>query len=232
MCGRFTLGKKPRELQQDFPRYPLSFPLAPRYNIAPTQPVFAWLADPEIRPELFTWGLVPHWARDPGIGVKCINARAETLPEKPAFQKSLRRKRCLIPADGWYEWRTSRNAPRQPMYFHRHDHRTFAFAGLWDEWHDPSGGLILSCTIITTRPNALARKIHPRMPAILRNEDHAAWLSPLETDPRRLRQMLEPVASDDFAVHPVSTAVNRTANDTPALIHPLSKPPPVQQELF
>lgn len=234
MCGRFTLAKTPKQIREDFPELPAPARLAPRYNIAPTQAVCAWMADPAPRMEIFSWGLIPHWARDPSIGAKLINARAETLLEKPSFKQAFRRKRCLIPADGWYEWQTAPNKKKQPMYFHRSDGRCFAFAGLWDEWHDKSGGMILSCTVITTRPNALTRRIHPRMPAILREEDHSAWLKSEENDLSLLSRMLEPVAADGFTVHPVSPAVNRATAEGPDLVLPVTLPPagPIQTELF
>lgn len=231
MCGRFTLAKDARQLKKTFKDLPVDPRIRPRYNIAPTQPVSAWIADPPPRLEVFSWGLVPPWARDPGFGAKCVNARAETLSEKASFKTPYRRKRCLVPADGWYEWKTERGR-KQPYRFHRRDDAAFVFAGLWEEWHDKQGGMILSCAIITTRPNRLARKIHPRMPAVLRDEDIGPWLDP-NTRLRDLDRMLEPISADDFTVDPVSPAVNKATAEGPELIEPRAAPDqPTQGELF
>ena len=234
MCGRFTLSRDAAGLKEAFPLLPVLQRLQARYNVAPSQPVPAWLMDPTPRMELFSWGLVPHWAKSPDIGNRLINARAETLLEKPSFRGSFRRKRCAVPADGWYEWQSRPGKAKQPMWFHRRDRGPFAFAGLWDEWHDKEGGMILSCVIITTRPNELARRIHPRMPAVLREDDVMAWLDPNTQDTGELLRMLEPVASDEFAVHPVSSAVNRAGVEGADLIGKVEpRPdPPAQPDLF
>ena len=150
MCGRFTLARSAAELQEQFPELPVEPRLAPRYNIAPSQPVVAWVRDPGPRMEVFSWGLVPSWARNPTS--RYLLARAETLADKAAFKSAYRRKRCLIPADGWYEWKSGSGPPPHPVRFRRKDNRAFAFAGLWEEWHDKEGGIILSCAIITTQP--------------------------------------------------------------------------------
>jgi putative SOS response-associated peptidase YedK len=229
MCGRYTLAKKPEVLRKTFADLPVDPRIQARYNISPTQPVTAWISDPVPRMDIFSWGLIPPWAKDPAFGSKCINARSETLLEKPTFKTPFRRKRCLIPADGWYEWKKLPGNQKQPMYFHRRDHEAFAFAGLWEEWHDKEGGMILSCTIITTRPNALARKIHPRMPAILREEDHIEWLNPTAKI-QDLQRMLEPIASDEFTVIPVSPKVNRAGIEGPELIEAYAIPSQTRQE--
>jgi len=231
MPGRFTLAKDADQLKSSFPDFPVDARLTPRFNIAPTQPVTAWVADPAVRMEIFTWGLIPPWEKDPGAGVKRINARAETLSERAGFKVAYRRKRCLIPVDGWYEWKTTPSG-KHPYRFRRRDGAAFAFAGLWEEWHDKEGGMILSCAVITTRPNALVRKFHARMPAVLREEDHAAWLNPT-TLFKDLDRMLEPIPSDEFTVDPVSPEVNRAGVDHPGLILPWSSPEqPRQTELF
>jgi len=230
MCGRFTLAKDANELKRTFPGMPVDTRMRPRYNIAPTQPVSAWLADPSLRLEVFTWGLVPPWAKDPGFGAKCINARAETLSEKASFKTAYRRKRCLIPADGWYEWKSA-GGKKWPVRFRRVDHGAFLFAGLWGEWHDRDGGMILSCAIITTRANSLVRRVHHRMPAVLREEDISAWMDP-ESRLIDLDRMLEPVSSDEFAADQISPEVNRTCAEGEHLIKPWTPPPqPVQGEL-
>ncbi|MGA0334301.1 MAG: SOS response-associated peptidase, partial [Kiritimatiellia bacterium] len=140
MCGRFTLTRKAKELEEDFSGFPVDPRMEPRYNISPTQPVSAWVADPGLRLEILNWGLIPPWAKDPSFGAKCINARAETLSEKPSFKTSFLRKRCLIPADGWYEWVRKSGGRKLPVRFRRRDERAFGFAGLWEEWHDGEGG--------------------------------------------------------------------------------------------
>jgi putative SOS response-associated peptidase YedK len=232
MCGRFTLAKDAKQLKKKFKGFPVDARMRPRYNISPSQPVSGWVADPSPRLEIFSWGLIPPWAKDPSFGSKCINARAETLKEKATFKVPYRRKRCLIPADGWYEWKRGRTSPKQPVRFRRKDDQPFAFAGLWEEWHDRDGGMILSCTIITTRPNSLARRIHPRMPAVLREEEWLKWLSPLSLLPD-LDRMLEPIAADDYTYDFVSPAVNRAGIESPDLILPWHPPPQGRQgELF
>jgi len=232
MCGRFTLAKDAKKLKQDFPDYPVDPRMEPRYNISPTQPVSGWISDPAPRLEVFSWGLIPPWAKDPAFGAKCINARAETLTQKPSFKTPYRRKRCLIPADGWIEWKRGTSNPKLPVRFRRKDDHCFAFAGLWEEWHDREGGMILSCTIITTRPNGLTRKIHSRMPALLRQEDWQPWLDTQSTL-KELDRMLEPVAADEYTYDEISPQVNRTGVESPDLIKPWQAPPkPAQGELF
>ncbi len=231
MCGRFTLAKDAKALKDCFPDLPVDARMRARYNIAPTQPVSAWLADPEMRMEIFSWGLVPPWANDPAFGAKCINARSETLKQKASFKVSYRRKRCLIPADGWYEWKREAGERKLPVRFRRKDKGAFGFAGLWEEWHDKVGGMILSCAVITTRANALVRRVHPRMPAVVREEDVHAWLHP-ETREADLDRMLEPLAADDFTFDRVPPAVNRAGEEGAHLIEPWHPPPrPVQSDL-
>ncbi|NEN93744.1 MAG: SOS response-associated peptidase [Okeania sp. SIO3H1] len=231
MCGRFTLAKEAKVLRKTFADFPVDPRIQARYNITPGQPVTGWVSDPSLRMELFTWGLIPPWAKDPAFGMNCINARAETVQEKASFKIPFRRKRCMIPADGWYEWKVGPQG-KQPYYFRHRDETAFAFAGLWEEWHDREGGLVISCAVITTRPNRLARTIHPRMPAVLREEDWQAWLEP-HASLQDLKRMLEPVASDPFLVQAVSPNVNRASEEGPELIEPYVAPQqPCQQELF
>ncbi|WFB36003.1 SOS response-associated peptidase [Kiritimatiellota bacterium B12222] len=232
MCGRFSLAKKAKKLKKDFPDFPVDPRMEPRYNISPTQPVTGWVADPSPRMEIFSWGLIPPWAKDPAFGAKCINARAETLMQKPSFKTPYRRKRCLIPADGWYEWKRGTQDPKLPVRFRRRDDACFVFAGLWEEWHDKEGGMILSCSIITTRPNALTRKIHPRMPAVLRDEDWFPWLDP-NSALKDLDRMLLPVAADEFTYDEVSPEMNRSGVESPHFIEPWQESPKeTQGELF
>ena len=232
MCGRFTLAKDAKDLKETFVDFPVDSRMRPRYNIAPTQPVSAWVADPGTRLEICSWGLVPPWAKDPSFGAKCINARAETVAEKPSFKTPFRRKRCLIPADGWYEWKKTAGGGKWPHRFRRRDGAAFVFAGLWEEWHDKEGGMIVSCAILTCRANRLARTIHPRMPVVAREEDWTAWLNPL-TPVGELFRLLEPIAGDEFTVDPVSREVNRAGAEGAHLIAPVDPPSTsIQGELF
>lgn len=214
MCGRFTLIRLADFLDM-FPwiRAPDAAPPA-RYNIAPTQAVAAVanLTEPKI--DFFHFGLIPSWAKDPAIGNRMINARAETLAAKPAFKTALRRRRCLVIADGFYEWRKNADRTKTPMYIRMRDGKPFAFAGLWDFWHDAAGNQLPSCTIITTAPNPLLANIHDRMPAIVRPEDYREWLAPGEEDPAELEKLLGPYPAEEMAATPVSPAVNSPKNDT------------------
>lgn len=167
MCGRFTLRVPAAELVEIF-RLLRRPDVQPRYNIAPTQPVaVVRRIDRGRELSMLRWGLVPSWAKDPKIGARMINARAETVATKPAFRTALRRRRCLVPADGFYEWAKSAGGTKQPHYITRRDGRPFAFAGLWESWDGPDGSSIESCTIVTTEANDLVGRIHDRMPVIL-----------------------------------------------------------------
>lgn len=223
MCGRFTLTTSPEELQAafDWLKMPPK-PGEPRYNIAPTQPVAVVPNDGFNRLDYFTWGLIPSWAKDPSIGNRMINARAETLAEKPSFRNALRRRRCLILADGFFEWQAIPGEKRkQPMYITLENHRPFAFGGLWEIWKSPDGSEIYSCTIITTEPNPLMATIHNRMPLILPPESYAQWLNPNEQRPEALQTLLQPYPAHEMVAYPVSSLVNSPANDSPALVEPL-----------
>lgn len=222
MCGRFTLT----QLDPDLLSATFSLPdvpnLPPRYNIAPTQPVATVVRDAETDQNallVMHWGLIPHWAKDPTIGSRLINARAETLAEKPSFRSALRYRRCLVVADGFYEWRAQPDGPKVPMYISLHDHRPFGFAGLYERWTEPeSGETVLSCTIITTTPNALLASIHNRMPVILPPERFDAWLDPSETDGARVLPLLKPYPAEEMIAYPVSRRVNAPTVDSPDLI--------------
>jgi putative SOS response-associated peptidase YedK len=161
------------------------------------------------------WGLIPCWAKDASIGPKAINAMAETAAEKPAFRDPMRRRRCLIPADGFYEWKRTSAKSKQPYNIGLTDGGVFAFAGLWDRWKDPAGREILTCTILTTSANSLVQDVHSRMPVILRPEDYDLWLDPGVTDPAKVRDLLKPFDARLMRKYPVSSAVNRVANDGP-----------------
>jgi putative SOS response-associated peptidase YedK len=227
MCGRYTLGHSVEDVIERFAVQQLSLDMPPRYNIAPTQPVAVITQNGTRVLDGYRWGLVPSWAKDINIGNRMINARAETLAEKPVFKSALLRRRCLIPADGFYEWKregTGKGARKQPMRVHHKDNYIFAFAGLWDEWQAPDGSPIRSCAIITTAPNDLMSGIHDRMPAILRREDEEAWLRPggdSKHDLPPLLEMLRPYADGELAAHPVSTQVNSPVFDASTCIEPV-----------
>jgi putative SOS response-associated peptidase YedK len=225
MCGRFTLILDPAALREDLDlgEATATTELAPRYNIAPTQPV-AVVADAQKRAiGMFRWGLIPSWAKDPAIGNRLINARAETLQEKPSFRTAFNRRRCLILADGFYEWqRPAGKASRsQPYYFRLADGKPFAFAGLWDLWQSADGSEVPTCTIITTQANAQVGRIHDRMPVILTGERLWEWLDP-RAKPADLQAQLRPYAADLMTTYAVSPAINSPAVDTAELIEPVS----------
>lgn len=223
MCGRFTLTADPDELRQAFPWLNIAEMGPPRYNIAPSQPVAVAANDGKNRLDYFVWGLIPSWAKDPTIGSRMINARAETLAEKPSFRAAFRRRRCLIFASGFYEWQTlpGRKA-RQPMYIRMQDSRPFAFAGLWETWNAPDGSQVLSTAIITTEPNALMSTIHNRMPVILPSAVHPLWLDRGEPGLDLLQALLVPYPEAEMTAFPVSMLVNSPANDAPQCILPAS----------
>jgi putative SOS response-associated peptidase YedK len=223
MCGRFTLTADPNQIRQAFPWLNVPDGLEPRYNVAPSQPVAVVPNDGQNRLTFFNWGLIPSWAKDPEIGNRMINARAETLQEKPAFRAAFRRRRCLIIADGFYEWQAqSGRKSKIPMYIKMQSGQPFAFAGLWENWASPDGSQILSCTIITTEPNSLLQEIHNRMPVILPQEGYSLWLDPGEPDPGRLAALLKPYSPAEMTAFPVSTLVNSPANESPDLVLPVA----------
>ncbi|GAB4457470.1 MAG: SOS response-associated peptidase [Anaerolineales bacterium] len=222
MCGRFTLTVDPAQFQDAFPGFLFPAKFAPRYNIAPSQPVLAIPNDERNAADFFIWGLIPMWAKDPSIGARLINARSETLAEKPSFRGSFKHKRCLILADGFYEWKTAAGKKtKTPYYIHLTDRRPFAFAGLWDSWESPDGSSLKTCTIITTQPNELLASLHDRMPVILHPRDYAKWLDPSPQTPKSLLPLLKPYPADAMTAYPVSTLVNKPGNDSPELIVPV-----------
>lgn len=223
MCGRYTLTVGPEQLQQAYPNLSIPPEMPRRYNIAPTQPVAVIPNDGRDRLDFYIWGLIPSWAKDPSIGSRMINARAETLTEKPAFRAAFRRRRCLIPADGFYEWKPEPGGKRKtPMLIRMKSGEPFAFGGLWETWNAPDGSQVLSCTIITTEPNALMQSIHNRMPLILPPSAHAAWLQPGEASADHLLALLRPHPAEPMEAYPVSTLVNSPANDLPDCVRPVT----------
>lgn len=222
MCGRFTLITEPEKILGRFRIQQMHFDLQPRYNIAPGQMIPAIIEDRRQRKiGQLKWGLVPSWAQDEKIGYKMINARAETLTEKPAFRRLFERKRCLIPADGFYEWQ-QRKSGKQPMRIMMKSGELFAFAGLFDTWIKPDGQKVHSCTIITTKPNEVVADIHDRMPVILREEDEAMWLDREKYDAELLRSLLIPYDPEEMRAYPVPTLVGNPKNDVPDCIEEIS----------
>ena len=222
MCGRFTLTVDPGQLQDTFPWLNVPGDIPPRFNIAPSQPVAVVANDGQNHLDFFVWGLIPSWAKDPQIGNRLINARAETLAEKPAFRAAFRRRRCLVLADGFYEWRQDPGQKsKTPLFIQLKSRQPFAFAGLWEIWHAADGSEIRSCTIITTQPNEMMAPIHNRMPVILSPEAYPLWLSAEEKDSNQLTQLLVPYPADQMTAYPVSKMVNSPHNDSPEIILPV-----------
>lgn len=224
MCGRFTLIASPEEIAEAFDVTDVPQTLAPRYNIAPTQPVAAVRVNPGTgRKELahFHWGLIPFWSKDPSIGGRLINARSETAAEKPAFRAAFKYRRCIIPASGFYEWQ-KQNGSKQPLYIYHADKELLGLAGLWEHWQSPDGSEIESCTILTTGPNELMKPIHNRMPVILEPVDYETWLYEEEPHLDQLNHLLRPAPEDMLVARPVSNYVNRPQNEGPDCIAPLA----------
>jgi len=227
MCGRFTLTSNLDEVQGRFgflSEFTDSefFEHGPRYNIAPTQPVLTVTNDGQRRGEVMRWGLVPFWAKDLKVGARMINAVGETIATKPAFRAAFKKRRCLVLADGFYEWKKE-GKRRLPSYIYAKSGEPMAFAGLWETWKSPEGSVIQSCTIITTSANSLIEPLHNRMPAILSNETQALWLDPLTEDPKVLEPLLIPAPAEVLTSHPVAETVNSVKNQGQELILPLSE---------
>lgn len=216
MCGRFTLTYNIDAIAKAFHVAP-SIQTEPRYNIAPTQDIVALMHNGEDHLALLRWGLIPAWAKDESIGSNMINARAETLGEKPSFKRLLSGKRCLLVADGFYEWKKEAGG-KTPMYITMKDRALFTFAGLWDAWKGPGGELIRTCTIITTQPNDLMASIHNRMPAIIGPEERQEWLDAEQRDTPMLLSLLKPYSTDEMTARPISKLVNNPRNDSAELI--------------
>jgi putative SOS response-associated peptidase YedK len=223
MCGRFTLNQSAEALAQVFHAEPV-LDLAAEFNIAPTQMVATVLQNPESKKREFKqlyWGLIPSWAKDAGIGAKLINARAETVAEKPSFRSAFKHRRCLVLADGFYEWKRQQGK-KQPFYFRLQDGQPFGFAGLWEKWRSPADEEIISCTILTTAANELLQPIHERMPVILEPKDYDLWLDSQVQIPQTLEQLLRPYPALAMTAYPVSTLVNNSRHNSPECIIPLS----------
>ncbi|KHF38502.1 SOS response-associated peptidase [Halalkalibacter okhensis] len=217
MCGRFTLTATKEQIEEQL--YVELFDYQPRFNIAPSQPVLSIISDGEKRRAGYLrWGLVPVWAKDPKIGYKMINARGETVDEKPAFKRLLKRRRCLIVSDGFYEWK--RTGENKKPYIITVNEGIFTFAGLWDRWklNDEE---IVSCTILTTEPNEFMKGIHDRMPVILDEEERNVWLDPGVEDKQILKELIKPYPTQGMNAYEVSTLVNSPKNETEECIRPL-----------
>ncbi len=217
MCGRFTLTLNTQALLEAFPQFTFPAGVQPRYNIAPGQPLLAIPNDGQQRATHFLWGFVPGWAKDPRR-YRFINARAETAAQKPAFRAAFRRRRCLVPADGFYEWRRAHGKRAQPFYFTLKNQRPFAIAGLWEHWQGADGSEIIGCVLLTVPANACVASVHDRMPLILPPEAYALWLAPEPQPPERLRPLLRPYPAEAMQCWAVSSAVNNPRQDAPHLI--------------
>src|SRR5690242_14951566 len=222
MCGRYRLTAAERYIAQHFEISEDEVQWTPRYNIAPTQTVAVVRQNGRFGRtfDALRWGLIPYWAKDASIANHTINAMSESAAEKPAFREALQRRRCLIPADGFYEWKKLSSKQKQPYGLSMADDALFAFAGLWDNWRSPSGDAVQTCTILTTSANSLLRGIHHRMPVILRREDFDLWLDPWITNPSRVATLLKPFDERLMKATTVSTLVNNAQNDSPECMQP------------
>lgn len=242
MCGRFNLRATPAEVAAAFDVREVP-PFAPRFNIAPTQPVIVVreLSAEQLAAELevplsessegrterqavwMQWGLVPHWADDPSIGSRMINARAESVAKKPAFRAAFRRRRCLIPASGFYEWKKTPSG-KQPYHVYLPDEKVFGFAGIWEHWTGADGSELLSCAIITTDANELVAQVHDRMPVIVPRDAYDVWLQPEGVPLRELEELLRPYPASEMAMTPISRRINNPRNDDPQCLRPVAEP--------
>lgn len=234
MCGRYRLSRRKQIIAEHFDATPFDDDWGPRYNIAPTQPVPVIRQHPK-EPErvmsLMKWGLIPSWAKDASVAARMINARSETAHTLPAFRDPMKSRRCLVPADGFYEWRRTGKA-KQPFCFEVNVCELFAFAGLWDRWKDPNGQWIKSCSILTTTPNAVTSTIHDRMPVILNPDDYELWLDPGMKDTTTVAELLRPYDARLMRSYPVSSRVNQVQNDDADCARAVVPEASPQQQLF
>jgi putative SOS response-associated peptidase YedK len=221
MCGRFVLFSDLKHIQLAFDLADIKAKIEPSYNIAPTHQVATIVQRADEKSlELMRWGLIPSWAKDDKLGAKMINARAETVAEKPSFKRALIKRRCLVIADGFYEWRKE-GTRKTPMFIRLKSGELLGFAGLYETWKSPAGETITSCTIITTAANELMQSIHERMPVILSKEDQRAWLDPANQDALPLVALLQPYPSDEMQAYAVSPLVNSPRNNSAECIKPV-----------
>ena len=234
VCGRYRLSRRKQIIEEHFECVSGDEDWSPRYNVAPTQPVPIIRQHPkEPRRELslVRWGLIPWWAKDASGAAKMINARSETAATLPAFRDALKTRRCVVPADGFYEWLRS-GKEKQPYCFEVNDGELFAFAGLWERWKHPSGDWIKTCAILTTTPNAVTAQVHDRMPVILHPDTYDLWLDPGFTNVTAVSAMLKPYDALTMRSYPVSTRINHAANDDPECSAPVTAESPSQGQLF
>jgi putative SOS response-associated peptidase YedK len=235
MCGRYRLSRRKQLVEEYFGAISDDCEWEPRYNLAPSQPVLTIRQDarePIRKISSMRWGLVPSWARDLGIGYKTINARAETVSTTASFREQFKSQRCLLPADGFYEWKRE-GKTKQPYCFELNGGELFAFAGLWDRWTNQQGAVIESCAILTTTPNSLMTDIHDRMPVIISPDIYDLWLDPAFRDTAALSQMLKPFEATLMRRYPVSQRANQAQNDDAECSNPSeTDAPPAQAQLF
>ena len=220
MCGRFALLTHAEALIERFGVEEVIKRPEPRYNIAPSQTVTVVVQRETKQLTEMRWGLIPFWAKDVSIGNRMINARSETVSEKPAFRSAFKKRRCLILADGFYEWQKL-NGRKQPVRIQVDGGRPFAIAGLWEHWQSPDGSEIESCTLLTTEPNELLKPVHNRMPVIISPQDYALWLDPGAQHPDELKSLLRPYPAEHLSFYSVSTHVNNPRNEDPLCIKPI-----------
>lgn len=233
MCGRYRLSRRKQILEEHFDSVSGMEDWNPRYNIAPTQSVPVIRQNPKepVRElSLFRWGLVPSWARDPSVAARMINARSETAGTKPAFSDALKFRRCLVPADGFYEWQKTGKG-KQPYCFEINDGELFAFAGLWDRWNDVKGKPLETFSILTTTPNAVTSSVHDRMPVIVNRDSYDLWLDPGMKDVAAVSELLRPFDARQMRCYPVSSRINAAANDDEECSRRV-EPDVVQHNLF
>jgi putative SOS response-associated peptidase YedK len=234
VCNRYRLTHSKQYLAERFQATDDEVEEHPRYNIAPTQPVLIVRKEQGKKIRRFTtmrWGLIPSWAKDMSIGNRTLNARSETVTTTPAFRDSILTKRCLIPADGFYEW-AKMGSVKQPYCFEVGEGEVFAFAGLWDEWTSPDGEIIESCTILTTGPNSLVGDLHDRMPVIVTPDKYEVWLDPDVNDFETIRDILKPYDANLMRRYPVSMKLNNSKNDDAESASPVTLDIPTQRQLF
>lgn len=234
MCGRYRLSRSKQLVEEHFDTVSDEPDWSSRYNIAPTQPVPVIRQNPkEPRRELslLRWGLIPSWAKDTSISPKMINARSETAATLPAFRDTLKFRRCIIPADGFYEWQKTGKA-KQPYCFEVNDGKLFAFAGFWDRWKDPNGNWVNTCSILTTVPNTVTSPVHDRMPVILNPDAYDLWLDPGMRDMDAASELLKPYDARLMRRYPVSTRINNVVNDDEECSKPVTHDAQAQACLF
>lgn len=221
MCGRFAQRTPAKRLAQEF-SVAVPEEIEARYNIAPTQAILAIRSTEAGRAATWLkWGLVPSWAKDASMGARLINARSETVAEKPAFREAFKRRRCIIPADGFYEWQRL-GERKQPFFFHLNDDRPFGFAGLWEQWAGPVGKQLESCTILTTEANEVLRPVHDRMPVILPASDYELWLDEDARKDELRKELLRPYPAEEMNAYPVSLMINSPRNQGANLVEQLT----------